>query len=82
MHGIYNFVVGPLAWAAFIIFVGGSIYKLWSMYSMTKKRDAIVLAFIEGYTHEELSTRLGSPLGTVKSWIRRGLSRLKDCLDQ
>lgn len=43
-------------------------------------RTCIVLALVEGYTHEELVKRLGSPLGTVKSWIRRGLARLKDCL--
>lgn len=43
-------------------------------------RSCILLALVEGYTHQELVSRLGSPLGTVKSWIRRGLSRLKDCL--
>lgn len=43
-------------------------------------RTCLVLAYCEGYTHDELSERLGRPLGTVKSWIRRGQARLKDCL--
>ncbi|MGH8529552.1 MAG: sigma-70 family RNA polymerase sigma factor [Nevskiales bacterium] len=42
---------------------------------------ALRLAFVEGYTHGELSQRMGVPLGTLKSWIRRGLTRLRDCLN-
>lgn len=45
------------------------------------QKRAILMAYFDGLTHEELATRLGSPLGTVKSWIRRGLQRLKGCLD-
>ena len=45
-----------------------------------KQQSAIVLAFVEGLTHEEIAGRIDSPVGTVKSWIRRGLKRLKDCL--
>jgi RNA polymerase sigma-70 factor (ECF subfamily) len=33
-------------------------------------------------THEELATRLEAPLGTIKSWVRRGLLRLKGCLER
>lgn len=44
-------------------------------------RKAIALAFYEGLTHEELAERLGTPLGTVKSWVRRGLQSLKECLE-
>ena len=47
-----------------------------------EQRDALLLAYYEGYTHQELSVRFGAPLGTVKSWVRRGLARLRDCLDQ
>ncbi len=45
-------------------------------------RSAIVLAFVYGMSHRELTKTLGKPLGTVKSWVRRGLSRLKECLDR
>ena len=45
-----------------------------------RKRDCIVFAFVEGYTHEQIATKLSTPVGTVKSWIRRGLLALKECL--
>jgi len=41
---------------------------------------SIILAFVYGLTHEELARKMGKPLGTVKSWVRRGLADLKDCL--
>lgn len=44
------------------------------------QRRCIVLAFLDGYTHHELAERLKAPLGSIKSWIRRGQIRLKDCL--
>ena len=42
---------------------------------------AIRTAFFEGVAYEALAQRLGEPVGTVKSWIRRGLLRLRGCLD-
>jgi RNA polymerase sigma-70 factor (ECF subfamily) len=43
-------------------------------------RRCLLLAYWRGLTQEELARRLGQPLGTVKSWIRRSLQKLKDCL--
>lgn len=43
-------------------------------------RRSIRLAFFEGLTHSELAQRIDAPMGTVKSWIRRGLAGLKGCL--
>ena len=45
------------------------------------RQRLLSLAFVEGLTHSELSTRLGLPLGTVKSWIRRALAALRTCLE-
>ena len=45
-----------------------------------KQRQTIVLAFYEGLSHSELAAHLREPLGTVKTWVRRGLARLKGCL--
>ena len=45
-------------------------------------RQAIALAFFQGLSHGELAAHLGEPLGTIKSWIRRGLERLKGCLER
>lgn len=44
-------------------------------------RRAIMLAYWHGLSHEELAQHIDAPLGTVKSWLRRGLMRLKDCLE-
>lgn len=44
------------------------------------RREAVILAFVQGLTHGELAGRLGMPLGTLKSWIRRSLISLKECL--
>ena len=43
---------------------------------------AIRAAFMGGCTYEELAERAGVPLGTMKSWIRRGLAKLKECLER
>ena len=41
-----------------------------------------MLAYYEGFTHPELAERMLAPLGTVKSWVRRGLQRLRECLER
>ena len=46
-----------------------------------KRRTLIRTAFLDGATYEELARRCGSPLGSVKSWIRRGLLQLRACLE-
>lgn len=45
-----------------------------------RQRQAIALAFYDGLSHAELARHLRQPLGTVKTWVRRGLLRLKACL--
>ena len=45
-----------------------------------RERQTIALAFLHGLTHSELAEHLKEPLGTVKTYVRRGLAQLKDCL--
>jgi len=47
-----------------------------------KAARCIRTAFFEGVTYDVLAEREGTPLGTMKSWIRRGLQRLKACLER
>lgn len=44
------------------------------------KRRGILMAYVGGYTHGEIAGRLSLPLGTAKSWIRRGLLSLRECM--
>ncbi|MFZ1742610.1 MAG: sigma-70 family RNA polymerase sigma factor [Pontixanthobacter sp.] len=46
-----------------------------------KTQDSIRTAFFHGTTYAELAEAKGVPLGTMKSWVRRGLAKLKRCLE-
>lgn len=45
------------------------------------QRRCLELAYFEGLTHQALSEKIETPLGTIKTWIRRGLIRLKTCMN-
>jgi RNA polymerase sigma factor (sigma-70 family) len=47
-----------------------------------RQSAAIRSAFLEGSTYEELAKKASVPLGTMKSWIRRGLLKLRACLER
>jgi RNA polymerase sigma-70 factor (ECF subfamily) len=47
-----------------------------------RQAAAIRAAFMDGLTYEQLAERQGVPLGTMKSWIRRGLAKLRACLER
>lgn len=44
-------------------------------------RRCVLLAYQGGLTYDELAQQLGRPIGTVKSWVRRSLQRLRQCLE-
>ncbi|MGO1269013.1 MAG: sigma factor-like helix-turn-helix DNA-binding protein, partial [Pseudomonas bubulae] len=44
------------------------------------RRSCIVHAYVDGYTHAEIANKLDTPLGTVKAWIKRSLSALRECM--
>ena len=46
-----------------------------------QQSQAILMAYLYGYSREEISTYFKSPVNTIKSWIRRGLGRLQLCLN-
>jgi RNA polymerase sigma-70 factor (ECF subfamily) len=47
----------------------------------SSQRQAIAQVYYSGFTHQEFAKQSGNPLGTVKSWIRRGLQRMRLCLE-
>ncbi len=46
-----------------------------------EQKRCIMMAYYYGYSHDELSRSLQKPLGTIKAWIRRGIMRIRECLD-
>jgi RNA polymerase sigma factor (sigma-70 family) len=44
------------------------------------QRQSLALAFYQGLSHAEVAEQMREPLGSVKSWVRRALIALKDCL--
>jgi RNA polymerase sigma-70 factor (ECF subfamily) len=46
------------------------------------QRQSVALAFYDGLSHAEVADKMGEPLGTVKSWVRRALMSLKACLER
>jgi RNA polymerase sigma-70 factor (ECF subfamily) len=47
----------------------------------SSQRQSIALAYLHGLSHGELAAHLGQPLGTVKTWVRRGLDKLRECME-
>lgn len=45
-----------------------------------QRRAVLMLAYVHGLTQGEIAGRLGVPLGTMKSWIRRALLSLRECM--
>ncbi|MDC9823261.1 sigma-70 family RNA polymerase sigma factor [Devosia sp. ZB163] len=44
------------------------------------KADCVRGAYLDGYSYEELATRQGVPLNTMRTWLRRSLIKLRECL--
>ena len=59
--------------------------QAWALHECLRKlearqRDVVSLAYLRDLSHGELSEQLKLPLGTVKTWIRRGLEQLRGCM--
>lgn len=47
-----------------------------------RQRQAIALAYYRSLSHDELARHMNEALGTIKTWIRRGLEQLRNCLER
>lgn len=45
-----------------------------------QRRACLVQAYVDGYSHADIARRSGTPLGTVKAWIKRSLTALRECM--
>ena len=45
------------------------------------ERQALVLAYEHGLSHSDLAAHLRKPLGTVKTWVRRGMENIRNCVE-
>lgn len=45
-----------------------------------QQRCAVLLAYFDGWTHQQVAEQMKAPLGSAKTWIRRGLDSLKKCM--
>lgn len=46
-----------------------------------KKAEAVRLCYLEGLSYADLAERMATPLNTIRTWLRRGLSALRECID-
>ena len=46
------------------------------------QKQSLALAFYQGLSHAEVAEQMTQPLGSVKSWVRRGLLALRSCLER
>jgi RNA polymerase sigma-70 factor (ECF subfamily) len=44
------------------------------------RRNCVFHAYVDGYSHQEIARKIGAPLGTVKAWIKRSLTTLRECI--
>lgn len=66
MHALYEFVAGPLAWAAFVLFFGGMIYRLIRLLVMVRTSEPFIFSYMSWkYSFRSLIHWL-TPFGTVR----------------
>jgi nitrate reductase gamma subunit len=46
MYSMYDFISGPLAWVAFIVFFGGSLYRIISLFILARKKDSYIFSYM------------------------------------
>jgi len=69
MNSLYNFVSGPLAWAAFIIFIGGSLYRLVSLLVLVHKKEKFIYSYMSWKYSLRSILHWITPFGTA-NWRR------------
>jgi RNA polymerase sigma-70 factor (ECF subfamily) len=71
---------GPDALSELVASAEGSALRRCLEQLAADRRQLVVMAFVDGLSHSQLAEKLKLPIGTVKSWIRRSLIGLRECL--
>ncbi len=69
-NSLYNFVSGPLVWVAFIVFICGSIYKIWNLISLAKKKEKFIWTYMSWKYSFRSILHWITPFATV-NWRKR-----------
>ena len=64
MHSLYNFVSGPLVWLAFIIFIGGCLYRLISLIVLVHKKEKFIYSYMSWKYSLRSIVRWSTPFAT------------------
>jgi RNA polymerase sigma-70 factor, ECF subfamily len=75
-------IVDPAATAPELLEIADDNARLHDCLSQleAKRADIVRLAYLDGMSREELASRFGAPVATIKTWLHRSLKQLKDCL--
>lgn len=70
MHSFYNFVSGPLAWIAFLLFIGGSLYRIATMLMMVAAKERFIFSYMSWRYSLRSILHWMTPFATV-NWRRQ-----------
>jgi nitrate reductase gamma subunit len=65
MQSLFNFVSGPMVWIAFLVFLGGSLYKVIGMLVLTNKKEKFIFSYMSWKYSLRSIIRWITPFGTV-----------------
>lgn len=65
MQQLYNFAVGPLAWVAWAVFLGGAAWRLGSMWALARKKDMNAVAYMDVRFAARSMARWATPFATL-----------------
>ncbi len=64
MHTLYKIVSGPMMWVAFLLLIGGSMYRLWQLYRLLLKKEKSLLSYVSLKYSLRSVVRWLTPFGT------------------
>lgn len=74
MHTLYKIVVGPMMWLAFLLFIGGSLYRCWEVGRLIRRKERFILSYMSlKYSLRSISRWL-TPFATLNMRLNPAMS--------